>query len=67
MGTTTKSGYCVCGGAAVVSSSPPGLAEGVIAAFEQLHQGEGHGPATPRQARAARAKADRELLEDDRG
>ena len=63
MSSTTKTRYCQCGAAAIASSTPPELAEGVVAAFDELHTGDGHGPATARQARAARAKANRLALE----
>jgi hypothetical protein len=64
MASTTTSRYCQCGGAAVVSSSPPDLAEGVAAKFDEWHTREGCGPATARQARAARAKAEQQLVAD---
>ena len=63
MTSTTTSRYCLCGGAAVVSSFPPALAEGIAAKFDEWHTREGCGPATSRQARAARTKADRQALE----
>lgn len=56
----TAKRYCLCGSTAIASSNLRSFAEGVIELFDQFHQGDGHGPATPAQARAARRRADRD-------
>lgn len=56
-GQTVKR-YCLCGATASASSDVRSFAEGVIELFDQFHQGDGHGPATPAQARAARRRAE---------
>jgi hypothetical protein len=54
--TETLRRYCLCGGAATARSTPRAPAEDVMRMFDQLHSGEGHGPATARQAAAARRR-----------
>lgn len=52
--------YCLCGAALDVSSAPaPTAAQFVAATFDRIHTGEGHGPATQRQAADARRREDR--------
>lgn len=49
--------YCLCGGA-MTATGTDFLVGGVAGAFDGVHCGEGHGPATAAQARAARRKND---------
>lgn len=46
--------HCLCGGSLKVGASSEKDAQFVAAAFDQLHSGDGHGPATAEQAARAR-------------
>lgn len=48
--------YCLCGGAATATSSNAEAVQFVSDGFDRVHTGEGHGPATARQAAAARRR-----------
>jgi hypothetical protein len=48
--------YCLCGGTIVVSSTPPSLAVDIAGTWDELHDGAGHGAATPQQAAIARRR-----------
>lgn len=56
--------YCRCGSKIEVSGFPPDVVDGVIDIFQALHGGDGHGPATPAQARRARARAETQAVLD---
>lgn len=49
--------YCLCGGAATATSSDAALMQRISEGFDTVHTGDGHGPATARQAAAARRRA----------
>ena len=53
--------YCLCGGAATATSGNADMVQGISDMFDTVHAGDGHGPATAAQARAARRR--NELLE----
>lgn len=55
--------YCLCG-SSMKGSASSGLAALLIAEFDSKHVGDGHGPATPRQAAHARAKVDIVTIEE---
>ena len=57
--TVTFANYCLCG-AALRGTMPPVLAETLLAEWNKIHTGTGHGPATAKQARSARRKSDKE-------
>lgn len=60
--------YCLCGAALHVKSNPAGVALDLDRRFDELHNGNGCGPATPGQAAAARRREDRaERLKWERG
>lgn len=50
--------YCLCGGKLHASSSPPEGAKWLVAQFETIHSGEGHGPCDARTAAKARRLAE---------
>jgi hypothetical protein len=55
--------YCQCGAAYSYSLSGRGAlttSEGIFKLWSELHQGEGHGPASARQAARARRQAESE-------
>lgn len=54
--TTTLRAYCRCGATAVAESTDADVAQGIIDAFRTWHTGGSHGPATARQAAAARRR-----------
>lgn len=54
----TVNWYCRCG-AKLKGVMPKGLADALLAKMVELHQGDGHGPATPQQASRARVKAEK--------
>ena len=48
--------YCLCGAALQARSTPPAAATFIAAAFDAIHIGPGHGPATRQQAAATRRR-----------
>lgn len=50
--------FCLCGGSVRVSSSDSEAVRFITDTFDRFHTGDGHGPATARQAGAARARAE---------
>lgn len=57
---TGLSRYCLCGAALHARSRPASTAQTLAAVFAGQHTGDGHGPATPAQAAAARRRAARQ-------
>jgi hypothetical protein len=55
--------YCRCGSKLAGRLEPTRVAALTVLAWRSDHTGEGHGAATPVQARAARWKAEREVDE----
>ncbi len=51
--------FCLCGGSLRGRAAPAGIRNAVIAGWERMHQGPGHGPASVAQARNARRRAER--------
>jgi len=58
--------YCLCGAGMQVMGTPATVLD-LVAKFEEFHSGEGHGPATARQAGAARLREEHQRLADLRG
>lgn len=58
--TLTATRYCLCGASLTVRSSPASVADHVLGCFDNLHLGDGHGPASQAQAARARRKAEQE-------
>ena len=56
---TTVSGHCLCGSSYRITSDAR-IAEGAAQLWWQVHTGQGHGPATPAECRAARLRAQRQ-------
>lgn len=54
--------WCTCGGTLDARSPDVEAVNGVAAAFERIHTGDGHGPANARQAAAARRRDERREL-----
>lgn len=48
--------YCLCGASLHGSASPLDMAVGLTAMFDRFHSGDGHRPATAKQASAARQR-----------
>lgn len=59
MNSVTITRYCLCGASMKVTSTPAGLALTLDALFDDRHSpGNGHGPASAKQAAYARRRAD---------
>jgi len=56
--------YCICGGGIQVFTSQASVGLDLVAKFEEFHSGEGHGPATARQAGSARLREEAQRLAD---
>lgn len=50
--------YCLCGGSMSVKCDNVDMVVALDAAFGDTHSGDGHGPATAKQAAKARARED---------
>lgn len=57
----TTSRYCLCGATLHARSTPPAMADRIVAEFDRWHTDPGCGPATATQASAARRREDRKV------
>jgi hypothetical protein len=65
MAEVTITRYCLCGSSMKVTSNPASLALDLDRIFDHVHwPGNGHGPASARQAAYARRRADAKAIEE---
>lgn len=62
---TAVTRYCMCGASLRGSASPLDMAVGLTAMFDRFHSGDGHGPATAKQAAAVRRREEANEMKEN--